>query len=347
MNNSSLNSFFDLGHEQVSICHDPATGYRGIVAIHNTALGPAVGGTRFWNYASADEALTDVLRLSRGMTYKNAAAGLPLGGGKAVIIGDNRTTNRTGNREAIFRAHGRFIESFNGQFITGEDVGTSPTDMEFAAKETRHVAGFAGRGGDPSPWTARGVLRGIQASAKQRWGSDDLRGKTIAIQGCGNVGYPLAGLLKEAGVRLIVADADPVRAQTCARDCEATLVSPEEIYEVAADVFAPCAMGAVINDQTIPRFRAEVIAGAANNQLLEERHASELDARGILYAPDFILNAGGIISGSAYLLNESRERMEQRISDIYNTLLAVYDLAERDQTTTDLAAKRFAERRFR
>ncbi|MFN0107888.1 MAG: Glu/Leu/Phe/Val dehydrogenase dimerization domain-containing protein [Blastocatellia bacterium] len=347
MNNSQLNSFFDLGHEQISICHDPATGYRGIVAIHSTKLGPAVGGTRFWNYSTTDEALTDALRLSRGMTYKNAAAGLPLGGGKAVIIGDNRTTNGTGNREALFRAHGRFIESFNGRFITGEDVGTSPADMEFAAKETRHVAGFAGRGGDPSPWTARGVLRGIQTSAKQRWGSDDLRGKTIAIQGCGNVGYPLAGLLKEAGARLIVADADPIRAETCARDCGATLVSPEEIYEVAADIFAPCAMGAVINDQTIPRFQAEIIAGAANNQLLEERHAAQLEARGILYAPDFILNAGGIISGGAYLLGESQRQLEQRIAGIYDTLLEVYDLASREQLTTSAAAERFAEERLK
>lgn len=342
MNNSSLNSFFDLGHEQVSICHDPATGYRGIVAIHSTVLGPAVGGTRFWNYSTADEALTDALRLARGMTYKNAAAELSLGGGKAVIIGDNRTTNR----EAIFRAHGRFIESFNGRFITGEDVGTSPADMEFAAKETRHVAGFAGRGGDPSPWTARGVLRGIQASARQRWGSDDLRGKTIAIQGCGNVGYRLAELLHEAGARLIVADADPLRAERCARDCEATLVNPEEIYEMAADIFAPCAMGAVINDQTIPRFKTEIIAGAANNQLLEEKHASELEARGMLYAPDFILNAGGIISGGAYLLGETQQRLEQRVAGIYDTLLEVYELAAHEHITTSMAAERFAEARL-
>jgi leucine dehydrogenase len=343
VNNTALETFFVMGHEEVAVRHDPASGYRGIIAIHSTVPGPAVGGTRFKSYANADEAMNDALRLARGMTYKNAAAGLPLGGGKAVIISDNRSTNRA----EIFRAHGRFVESFNGRFITGEDIGTSPADMEIAAQVTRHVAGFAGRGGDPSPWTARGVLRGIQASAMRRWGSDDLRGKTIAIQGCGNVGSVLARLLRDAGARLIVADADEQRAAACAQACDAGLVNPDEIYDTAADIFAPCALGGILSDETIPRLKAEIIAGAANNQLLEERHARDLATRNILYAPDFILNAGGIISGSAFLLGETQAQMEQRIAGIYDTLLTVYDLAAQEKITTAAAAEAFAEERLR
>ncbi len=331
------------GYEKVLTMRDPATGYRGIIAIHSTKLGPAIGGTRFWNYQSDDDALADVLRLARGMTYKNAAAGLPFGGGKAVIIGNARQLDRA----AWFRAHGRFVESFKGRFITGEDVGTSPADMEIAAQETRFVAGFAGRGGDPSPWTARGVLRGIQASARQRWGSDDLRGRTVAIQGCGNVGFALSLLLKEAGARMIVTDVDAARAAACARDCEAVAVAPEEIYDAAVDIFAPCALGGILNEQTIPRLQTAIIAGAANNQLHDEAAAQAIEARGILYAPDFILNAGGIISGGAYLLGESSARLEQRIAGIYDTLLAVYDLAAQEKTTTAAAAEAYAEQILR
>lgn len=327
------------GYEKVVAWRDPDTGYRGIIAIHSTKLGPAVGGTRFRAYQSEAEALADVLRLARGMTFKNAAAGLPLGGGKAVIIGDAREIDRA----AWFRAHGRFVESFQGRFITGEDVGTSPADMQAAAQETRFVAGFAGRGGDPSPWTARGVLRGIQASARQRWGSDALRGRTIAIQGCGNVGSMLAQFLKDAGARLIVSDVDAARAAACAHACDAAVVAADDIYDVAADVFAPCALGGILNPQTIPRLQTAIIAGAANNQLLTDEDARAIEARGILYAPDFILNAGGIISGGAYLLGESQERLEQRIAGIYDTLLAVYDLAAREKLTTAAAAEAFAE----
>jgi len=326
--------------EKVVTLRDPETGYRGIIAIHSTKLGPAIGGTRFWNYQSEEAALTDVLRLARGMTYKNAAAGLPLGGGNAVIIGE-----ATGAvRDAWFRVHGRFVDHFQGRFITAEDVGTSPTDMEVAARETRFVAGFAGRGGDPSPWTARGVLRGIQASARQRWGRDDLRGRTVAIQGCGNVGLALARLLKDAGARLVVADVEAARAMACARNCDATVVSPEEIYDTAADVFAPCALGGILNQGTIPRLRTEIIAGAANNQLRAEPDALAIEARGILYAPDFILNAGGIISGGVYLLGESLAELDRRVAGIYDTLLAVYHLAEREKVTTAAAAETYAER---
>ena len=325
--------------EKVAILRDPATGYRGIIAIHSTRLGPAIGGTRFWNYPSEDEALADVLRLARGMTYKNAAAGLPLGGGKAVIIGEASGADR----HAWFRAHGRFVDHFQGRFITAEDVGTSPADMEIAAQETRFVAGFAGRGGDPSPWTARGVLRGIQASARQRWGSDDLSGRTVAIQGCGNVGFALARLLTEVGARLVVTDVDTARAMACAQSCDATVVSSEDIYDTVADVFAPCALGGILNEGTIPRLRTAIVAGAANNQLRTASDALALAARGILYAPDFILNAGGIISGGVYLLGESLAQLDRRVAGIYDTLLSVYHLAEREKVTTAAAAEAYAE----
>src|SRR5436190_2343071 len=235
-----------MGHEEVVMCSDPSCGYRGILAVHSTKLGPALGGTRFWNYDSDEEAITDALRLSRGMTYKNAVAGLNLGGGKSIIIGDNKTADR----EMIFRAHGRFVESLGGRYITAEDVGTSTADMDFVHMETEYVSGLAGRSGDPSPVTAHGVFRSIQASAKERWGSDDLSGRTITIQGCGHVGYYLAKELHEAGAKLIVTDIDAERVKRVVSEFGARAVGTDEIYSIAADVFAPCALGAIINDKT-------------------------------------------------------------------------------------------------
>src|SRR6476646_706273 len=250
---SSTGGLFDrlaqMGHEQLVLCSDPTAGYRGIIAIHSTTLGPALGGTRFWNYASDEEALVDALRLSRGMTYKNAVAGLNLGGGKSVIIGDNRTASR----EMIFRAHGRFVESLGGRYVTAEDVGTSPSDMDYVHMETDYVAGLAGRSGDPSPVTAHGVFRAIQASAKQRWGSDDLANKVVAVQGCGHVGYYLAKELHETGAKLVVTDIDAERVKRAVSEFSARAVLPDEIYAVQADIFAPCALGAIINDKTIPQ----------------------------------------------------------------------------------------------
>src|SRR5262245_7621039 len=233
-----------MGHEQVVLCHDPAAGYRGIIAIHSTILGPALGGTRFWSYASDEEAIADALRLARGMTYKNAVAGLNLGGGKSVIIGDNKTSNR----ELLFRAHGRFVESLGGRYITAEDVGTSTADMDFVHMETDYVSGLAGRSGDPSPVTAHGVFRAIQASAKHRWGSDDISNRTVSLQGAGHVGYYLAKELHEAGAKLFVTDIDADRVKRVATEFGARPVAPDEIYGVAADIFAPCALGAIIND---------------------------------------------------------------------------------------------------
>lgn len=333
-----------LGHEQVVFCQDPAAGYRAIIAVHSTALGPATGGTRYWPYTSTADALHDVLRLSRGMTYKNAAAGLALGGGKAVIIGDPR---RQDGRADLFRAHGRFVERLGGLFITGEDVGVSPTDLEVSATVSRHIAGIDGKGGDPSPWTARGVWRAIEACAFHRWGRTDLRGRTMVLQGCGHVGGALARLLRDAGARLVVTDADPVRAARTASEVNGTNVLPEEIYDQPGDVFVPCALGAILNDSTIARLRVEVVCGAANNQLQADHHAQALAARGILYAPDYIVNAGGVISGSVALLGETQAGMEARVHAIHDTLLTILDLANRDGITTAAAADRYAEARLR
>ncbi|GLC26413.1 leucine dehydrogenase [Roseisolibacter agri] len=331
-----------MGHEQVVVCHDKASGYRGIIAIHDTTLGPALGGTRFWSYATDAEAIVDALRLSRGMTYKNAVAGLNLGGGKSVIIGDNRTPNR----EMIFRAHGRFVDSLGGRYVTAEDVGTSTGDMDFVHMETDYVAGLAGASGDPSPVTAHGVFRAIQASAFRRWGSDSLEGKTIAIQGCGNVGYHLAKELHRAGAKLIVADIDAERVKRVVNETGARSVATDEIVGQQADIYAPCALGGGINDRTIPQLRVEIVAGAANNQLLEDRHGDELEAKGILYAPDYVANAGGVINVYSELAGWSRERSLRKADEIYHTVLNVFDIAKQDGIPTYQAADRLAERRI-
>src|SRR5712692_1659471 len=240
----------DMGHEQLVFCRDEASGYRGIIAIHSTALGPAVGGTRFWNYSSEEYAIVDALRLSRGMTYKCAAAGMALGGGKAIVIGGDEPAER----EKLFRAHGRFIERLGGRYITAEDVGTSTADMKYIALETKHVGGLADQGaGDPSPWTALGAFRAMQAAAKYRWGSDDLRGKRVAIQGCGNVGHNLARVLHDAGARLIVSDVDPERMKRAVEELGAETATPDSIHTVSAEIFAPCALGGIINDETVPQ----------------------------------------------------------------------------------------------
>jgi leucine dehydrogenase len=322
---------------------EPESGYRGVIAVHSTRLGPAVGGARLWNYASEEEAVTDALRLARGMTYKNALAGLALGGGKSVIIGDRHRLDR----EAVFRAHGRFVESLGGRYITAEDVGTSPADMEIIRRETDHVAGLLDRSGDPSPVTARGVFRAIQASARARWGTDELAGRRVAIQGCGHVGYHLARELHAAGAQLFVADTDAGRVRRVVEECGARPLEPGEIYKAEADVFAPCALGGVLNDRTIPLLKAEVVAGAANNQLLEARHGEALERAGILYAPDYVANAGGIINGCIELLGWEPADARRKVEEIYDTLLRVFEIARRDGVPTSVAADRLAEERLR
>lgn len=331
-----------MGHEEIVLCSDPSCGYRGILAVHSTKLGPALGGTRFWAYPNDEAAITDALRLSRGMTYKNAVAGLNLGGGKSIIIGDNRTKDR----EKIFRAHGRFIESLGGRYITAEDVGTSTSDMDFVHMETGHVAGLAGKSGDPSPVTAHGVFRAVQASANRKWGSDSLEGKTVTVQGCGHVGQYLSRELHDAGAKLIVSDIDPARAKKVAEMTGAKVVEGDAIYSAAADIFAPCAMGAIINDQTIPKLKVQVIAGSANNQLLEERHGDVLQKKGILYAPDYVANAGGVINVYGEVAGWDAQRALDKADDIYDTVLRVFDIAEADHIPTYEAADRLAEQRL-
>lgn len=333
----------DMGHEQLVLCQDSATGYRGIIAVHSTVLGPALGGTRFWSYASDEEAIVDALRLARGMTYKNAVAGLNLGGGKSVIIGDNKTAVR----EMLFRAHGRFVESLGGRYITAEDVGTSTADMDYVHMETDYVTGLAGRSGDPSPVTAHGVFRAIQASARERWGSDDLSTRVIALQGCGHVGYYLAKELHETGAKLVVTDIDAERVKRVMNEFGARAVGSDEIYTVQADIFAPCALGAIINDKTIPALKVEIVAGAANNQLLEERHGDELDRRGIMYTPDYVANAGGVINVYSELAGWTSARSFRKADEIYETVLKVFEIARAEKIPTYLAADRLAEQRIR
>lgn len=332
----------EMGHEQLVFCHDKASGYRGIIAIHDTTLGPALGGARFWNYASDEEAVVDALRLSRGMTYKNAVAGLNLGGGKSVIIGDNKTTQR----EMLFRAHGRFVDSLGGRYVTAEDVGTTVEDMDFVHMETNYVAGIGSKSGDPSSVTAHGVFRAIEASAFQKWGSDDLHGRTVAVQGLGHVGFHLSRELHAAGASLIVTDMDASRVDRAVQEFGATAVPLNEIYSAQADIFSPCALGGIINDDTLPRLRVAIVAGAANNQLLEARHGVALEERGILYAPDYVANAGGVINVYSELTGWSRDRSLRKADEIYETVLSVFAIARERGIPTYEAADRVAEQRI-
>ncbi len=329
-------------HEQLVFWSEPELGYRGIIAIHDTSLGPALGGTRFWQYESDRAAIVDALRLARGMTYKAAITGLNLGGGKSVIIGDNKTVDR----EMIFRAHGRAVESLAGRYITAEDVGTSPDDMEFVRMETEHVVGVLGRSGDPSPVTAYGVYRGIKAAAAFRWDDDSLEGKHVAVQGLGHVGYYLCEDLAAEGARLTVTDIDEERVQRVVDDFGATAVAPDAIYDVEADIFAPCALGAVVNDATLDRFSFEIIGGAANNILERAEHGDALHERGILYAPDYVINAGGLINVYGEMYDWSAERSKRKAGDIYNTLLRIFEHAAAEGVPTNQAADAVAEQRI-
>ncbi|MGZ3371783.1 MAG: Glu/Leu/Phe/Val family dehydrogenase [Gemmatimonadaceae bacterium] len=332
----------EMGHEEIVMCSDPSVGYKGILAIHSTKLGPALGGTRFWQYATDEEAITDALRLSRGMTYKNAVAGLHLGGGKSIIIGDNKTKDR----EKIFRAHGRFVETLGGRYITAEDVGTNTKDMSYVQMETKHVAGLAGKSGDPSPVTAHGVFRAVQASANRKWGTDSLKGKTVAVQGCGSVGSYLAGELHEAGAKLIVSDIDAAKTARVEKATGAKVVHGDAIFSADADIFSPCALGGIINDKTIPKLKVQIVAGGANNQLLEERHGDELARKGILYAPDYVANAGGVINVYGEVVGWDAQRALDKADDIYDTILKVFDIAEAKKIPTYEAADRLAEQRL-
>jgi leucine dehydrogenase len=329
-------------HEQLVFWSEPLFGYKGIIAIHDTTLGPALGGTRFWNYESEADAIVDALRLSRGMTYKAAIAGLSLGGGKSVIIGDPKTRDR----EMIFRAHGRAVDSLKGRYITAEDVGTSPDDMEFVHMETEHVVGVLGGSGDPSPVTAYGVYRGIKACAAFRYGDDSLAGKHVAVQGVGHVGYHLCADLAAEGAKLTVTDIDGDRVARVVEEFGATPVDSEAIYGIDADIFAPCALGAVVNDDTAEQFRFDIVAGAANNQLARSHHGDVLERRDILYAPDYVINAGGLINVYGEIQSWSPERAKRKAGEIYTTLLRIFERARSDQVSTSVAADRIAESRI-
>lgn len=334
------------GHEQVIFCHDKDVGLKAIIALHNTTLGPALGGTRMWSYANEEEALTDVLRLSKGMTYKAAAAGLNLGGGKAVIIGDSKTQKT----EGLFRAFGQFVNSLNGKYITAEDVGTSEQDMEYIYMETPWVTGISkdfGGSGDPSPYTAHGVLMGIKASCHEKFGNDSLKGLRIAVQGLGNVGFNLVKYLDKEGAQVIVSDLDSEKISKAKEQYPgARSVAPTEILSIECDVLAPCAMGAIINDKTLNQFKTPIICGGANNQLLELRHGKALEELGILYAPDYIVNAGGLMNVFVELEGYSQSRAFDKTKRVYDNLKHVYQIAKRDKIPTYLAADRLAEERM-
>ncbi|HUP18433.1 MAG TPA: Glu/Leu/Phe/Val dehydrogenase dimerization domain-containing protein [Gemmatimonadota bacterium] len=329
-------------HELVVFCHDEKAGLKSIIAIHDTTLGPALGGTRMWPYRSTSEALRDVLRLAKGMTYKAAVAGLELGGGKAVVIGDAKR-DKTPD---LLRAHGRFVDTLGGRYITAEDVGISVEDMEIVSQETAHVTGIRskpGGSGDPSPVTAYGVYNGIKASCKRKLGSDEMKDVRVAVQGAGHVGYYLCEDLAAEGAKITICDIDEERVRRVVDEFGAEAVAPDSIYDVECDVFAPCALGAIINDRTLRRLKCEVVAGGANNQLAEDRHGDALDARGILYAPDYVINAGGLINVYGEIVGYGLDTAKERARGIYDTLLSIYEIAEREGIPTYRAADRLAE----
>lgn len=337
----------EMGHEQVVICNDASVGLKAIIGIHNTVLGPALGGTRMWSYSSDKEALVDVLRLSRGMTFKAAVSGLNLGGGKAVIIGDAATMKN----EAMLRRFGKFIESLNGKYVTAEDVNMTPRDMEYIAMETRHVSGLSesiGGGGDPSPVTAYGVYVGMKACAKKAFGSDSLKDKKVMVQGAGSVGMQLCALLYKEGARLFVSDIYEERTMKAAEKYKAQVIDNDEIFAIAADVYSPCALGATLNDDSIERLNCPVVAGAANNQLKdEEKHGNMLLKKGVIYAPDFLINAGGLINvGIEYLGGWSKERVYAKVEQIYETTLNILDKSAREKINTQKAAIALAVQRI-
>ncbi len=336
-----------FGHEQLVYCYDEPTGLKALIGIHNTVLGPALGGTRMWDYKSEEEALVDVLRLSRGMTFKAAISGLNLGGGKAVIIG-NAQTQKT---EAFLRRFGRFVESLKGRYVTAEDVNMSPDDMEYIAMETKYVTGLSekmGGSGDPSPFTAYGVYMGMKACAKEAYDSDSLKGKRIAVQGVGHVGLYLVKHLVEEGAEIIISDIFEDKIKAVTNDYRVQVVDEDDFYDVNMDIYAPCALGATINDSTINRLTCDIIAGGANNQLENERkHGRKLLDKGIIYAPDFMINAGGLINvGLDYTGNYSRERVFKKVERIYSTVLDIIHKSKTDKIPSQQAAIQLAEERI-
>ena len=333
------------GHEQIVFCHNKDAGLKAIIAIHNTVLGPALGGTRMWPYKSEQDALNDVLRLSRGMTYKNAVAGLNIGGGKAVIIGDPASDKS----EALFRAFGQFVESLGGRYITAEDVGIDVNDMEFVYRETEYVTGVHqvhGGSGDPSPFTAYGTMQGLLAALNKKFGNEEVGNYRYAVQGLGHVGIEFVKLLKERGAKIFVTDINKDRVDRAVSEFGAEAVGLDEIYDVDADVYSPCALGGTVNEDTLPRLKAKIICGAANNQLATNEVGDEVEKRGILYAPDYAVNAGGVMNVSLEIDGYNRERAMRMMRTIYHNLTRIFEIAERDGIPTYKAADRLAEERI-
>jgi leucine dehydrogenase len=333
------------GFEQIVYFHDKNTGLKGITVIHDTTLGPALGGTRIWNYESEDDAAIDCLRLARGMTYKNACAGLPLGGGKTVLIGDASQVKS----EAYFRAFGRYVQSLNGRYITAEDVNTSTKDMNYINMETDHVVGLEGKSGNPSPFTALGAFHGIRAALKYVYGKDDIENRTFAVQGAGQTGYYLIKyLLEHSAKKVYFSEISKKHIDRMNREHpEVEFIAPEDFFKVDVDVIAPCALGAVLNDNTIPQIKAKIIAGTANNVLAdEERHGQMLKDRGILYAPDFVINAGGVINVYHEIIGYDKNRVMKDVELIYDRLIEIFKISEEQNITTHSAAKVFADNRI-
>lgn len=342
-----LNQLQSYGHEQMVVCSEPAAGLKAIIAIHDTTLGPSLGGVRMWPYSTEEEALRDVLRLSRGMTYKAAISGLNLGGGKAVIIGDPHKDKN----ESLFRAFGRYVDSLGGRYITAEDVGIDVQDMEWVHMETKYVSGIPkslGGSGDPSPVTAYGVYMGIKACAKKAYGKDSLNNLKIAIQGAGHVSSHLARFLHKEGAELYISDIYEEKAKDLAEETDAEVVEPDNIYSMNVNIFCPCALGGVINDDTIDYFSCDIIAGGANNVLdEEEKHGQMLLDRGIIYAPDYVINAGGLINVASELEGYNEQRAHDKASRIYDVILDVLNYSEENNTPTFVASNILAEKRIK
>jgi leucine dehydrogenase len=335
----------EYGYEQIVFCQDRATGLQAIIAIHDTTLGPALGGCRMYPYASEEEAVVDVLRLARGMTYKAAASGLNLGGGKSVIFGDPERDKS----EELFRSFGRYIETLGGRYIVAEDVGTSTEDMEHIRVETSHVVGVDvthGGSGDPSPSTALGVLHGMRACVEGVFGSPSLEGRIVAVQGLGHVGWHLCKLLHDEGASLMVTDLRDEVVECAVRGFGAKPVEPDEVLTIPCDIFAPCALGAVVDDESLPKFRCSIIAGSANNILLEARHGAALAERGILYAPDYVINAGGLINVADELEGYNANRATKRVAHIYDSMKRIIAISKRDGVPTNVAADTMALERI-
>lgn len=333
------------GYEQVVCFHDKSTGLKGVTVIHDTTLGPSLGGTRIWNYESEDDAILDCLRLARGMTYKNACAGLPLGGGKTVLIGDSNEVKS----EAYFRAFGRYVQSLSGRYITAADVNTNTKDMSFINMETNHVVGLEGKSGNPSPLTALGAFHGIRASLKYKFGSSKIEGRTFAVQGAGQTGYYLINYLLEANAKKIYFTEinEKYIKRMKEEHPEVEFVDPNEILKLDVDVLAPCALGAILNDKSIPTIKAKIIAGTANNVLQEEeRDANHLKERGILYAPDFVINAGGVINVYHEIIGYDKNLVMKDVEMIYDRLLQIFEISDKENINAQKAAKVFAENRI-